>query len=103
MTKVNTYGLKFGDAIVKSPNAALHIELYCFRVDHKTNGGLGAYRHFRNVCSLLWPKMEWHPWIVYAHVLGAFAFAAGHGVAATMAFRLRSERDPSRIAAILDY
>ena len=46
--------------------------------------------------------MEWHPWIVYAHVLGAFAFAAGHGVAATMAFRLRSERDPSRIAAILD-
>lgn len=47
--------------------------------------------------------MDWHPWIVYAHVLGAFAFAAGHGVAATMAFRLRSERDPSRIAAILDY
>ena len=26
--------------------------------------------------------MDWHPWIVYAHVLGAFAFAAGHGVAA---------------------
>jgi hypothetical protein len=47
--------------------------------------------------------MEWHPWIVYAHVLGAFAFAAGHGVAATMAFRLRSERDPARIAAILDF
>src|ERR671923_1810848 len=47
--------------------------------------------------------MDWHPWIVYAHVLGAFAFAAGHGVAATMAFRLRSERDPKRIAAILDY
>lgn len=47
--------------------------------------------------------MEWHPWIVYAHVLGAFAFAAGHGVAATMAFRLRSERDPVRIAAILDF
>ena len=47
--------------------------------------------------------MDWHPWIVYAHVLGGFAFAAGHGVAATMAFRLRSERDPSRIAAILDY
>jgi hypothetical protein len=47
--------------------------------------------------------MDWHPWIVYAHVLGAFAFAAGHGVAATMAFRLRSERDPARIAAILDF
>jgi hypothetical protein len=47
--------------------------------------------------------MNWYPWIVYAHVLGAFAFAAGHGVAATMAFRLRSERDPVRIAAILDF
>ena len=46
--------------------------------------------------------MDWHPWIVYAHVLGAFAFAAGHGVSATMAFRLRSERDPARIAALLD-
>jgi len=46
--------------------------------------------------------MEWHPWIVYGHVLGAFAFAAGHGVAIAMAFRLRSEREPSRIAAILD-
>lgn len=46
--------------------------------------------------------MDWHPWIVYAHVLGAFAFAAGHGVSATMAFRLRHERDPIRIGAILD-
>jgi hypothetical protein len=46
------------------------------------------------------PPQDWHPWIVYAHVLGAFAFAAGHGVAATMAFRFRFERDPSRIAAI---
>jgi hypothetical protein len=46
--------------------------------------------------------MDWHPWVVYGHVLGAFAFAAGHGVAVTMAFRLRSERDPTRIAAILD-
>lgn len=46
--------------------------------------------------------MDWYPWIVYAHVLGAFAFAAGHGVSATMAFRLRHERDPIRIGAILD-
>ena len=46
--------------------------------------------------------MDWHPWIVYAHVMGAFAFAAGHGVSATMAFRLRRERDPIRIGAILD-
>ncbi len=46
--------------------------------------------------------MDWQPWLVYSHVLGAFAFAAGHGVAVAMAFRLRSERDPARIAAILD-
>ena len=46
--------------------------------------------------------MDWHPWLVYAHVMGAFAFAAGHGVSATMAFRLRRERDPIRIGAILD-
>jgi hypothetical protein len=46
--------------------------------------------------------MDWHPWLVYTHVLGAFAFAAGHGVSATMAFRLRRERDPIRIGAILD-
>jgi hypothetical protein len=46
--------------------------------------------------------VDWHPWIVYAHVLGTFFFATGHGVSVTMAFRLRSERDPSRIAAILD-
>jgi hypothetical protein len=46
--------------------------------------------------------MDWQPWLVYSHVLGAFAFAAGHGVAIAMAFRLRSERDPARIAAILD-
>lgn len=46
--------------------------------------------------------MDWHPWIVYAHILGAFAFAAGHGVSATVAFRLRSERDPARIRTILD-
>jgi len=46
--------------------------------------------------------MEWHQWIVYAHILGAFAFAAGHGVSATVAFRLRTERDPVRIGTLLD-
>jgi hypothetical protein len=46
--------------------------------------------------------MEWHAWIVYAHILGAFAFAAGHGVSATVAFRLRTERDPVRIGTLLD-
>lgn len=40
---------------------------------------------------------------MHAQVLGASAVAAGHDVAATMAFRLRSERDPSRPADIPDY
>jgi len=44
-----------------------------------------------------------HEWIVFVHVLGAFLFAAGHGVSALVAFRLRSEREPSRIAALLEF
>ena len=46
--------------------------------------------------------MNLYPWVVFAHVLGAFAFAAGHGVSAAVAFRVRRETDPSRISALLD-
>jgi hypothetical protein len=46
--------------------------------------------------------MEWYPWLVFAHVLGAFGFALGHGVSAFTAFRLRAERDRARIEALLD-
>jgi hypothetical protein len=46
--------------------------------------------------------MEWYPWIVFAHVLGAFGFALGHGASAFAAFRLRAERDRARIEALLD-
>lgn len=41
-------------------------------------------------------------WIVFLHVLGAFAFAAGHGVSMFAAFRLRGERDRARLATLLD-
>ena len=41
-------------------------------------------------------------WIVFLHVAGAFAFVAGHGVSMFVAFRLRKERDRSRIAGLLD-
>ena len=41
-------------------------------------------------------------WIVYLHVLGAFAFAAGHGVSMIVAFKLRKETDRSRMLALLD-
>jgi MFS family permease len=41
-------------------------------------------------------------WIVFLHVLGAFAFAAGHGVSMLAAFQLRRETDRGRMAALLD-
>jgi hypothetical protein len=41
-------------------------------------------------------------WIVFAHVLGAFLFAAGHGVSLFVAFQVRRERDRARIGALLD-
>jgi hypothetical protein len=52
-----------------------------------------------------WEKEEtvnWLPWLVLVHVIGAFGFMLGHGVSAHVAFRLRRERDPARIAALLD-
>jgi hypothetical protein len=41
-------------------------------------------------------------WIVFLHVAGAFAFAAGHGVSMFVAFQVRRERDRERLAALLD-
>lgn len=41
-------------------------------------------------------------WIVFLHVAGAFMFAAGHGVSMFVAFRVRKERDRTRLAALLD-
>ena len=39
------------------------------------------------------PPMDWQPWLVFAHVLGAFTFVLAHGVSIFVALRLRSERD----------
>jgi hypothetical protein len=46
--------------------------------------------------------VNWYPWLVLAHVLGAFGFALGHGVAVHAAFKLRGERDRARVEAMLD-
>jgi len=43
-----------------------------------------------------------YPWIVTLHVFAAFIFALGHGASALVAFRIRAEREPARIAALLD-
>ena len=44
----------------------------------------------------------WYPWIVFVHVLAAFAFAASHGVSVYAAFRMRADRRPEHVAAMLD-
>ena len=41
-------------------------------------------------------------WIVFLHVLAAFAYMMAHGAAANVAFKLRSETSRERIAALLD-
>lgn len=41
-------------------------------------------------------------WIVFAHILGAFMFVAGHGVSMFAVFAVRRERDRGRLAALLD-
>jgi hypothetical protein len=46
--------------------------------------------------------MNLYPWLVFLHVAGAFIFVMAHGVSAVAAFRLRAERDPVRITALLD-
>lgn len=46
--------------------------------------------------------MNWYPWLMYLHVGGLIVFVLGHGVSVMVAFRLRTERDPARIGALLD-
>jgi hypothetical protein len=46
--------------------------------------------------------MDLYPWLVFAHIGGAFLFVMAHGVSAVTAFRLRAERDAGRITALLD-
>jgi len=46
--------------------------------------------------------MNWQPWIVFAHIVGAFTFVLAHGVSMFVALRLRGERDPARVSTLLD-
>ena len=43
-----------------------------------------------------------YPWIVFLHVAALLGFLLAHGASTAVAFRIRSERDPIRIAALLD-
>ncbi len=42
-----------------------------------------------------------HEWVVFAHILGAMLFMLTHGASAAVVFRLRRERDPDAIRALL--
>lgn len=42
------------------------------------------------------------PWLVLAHVLGAFFFVLVHGASVYAMWQLRREREPARAAALLD-
>jgi len=46
--------------------------------------------------------MDWQPWLVFAHILGAFTFVLAHGVSMFVAIRIRGEQDQVRVAALLD-
>jgi len=46
--------------------------------------------------------MDVYPWVVVLHVFAAFLFVLGHGASAMVAFAIRAEREPARIAALLD-
>jgi hypothetical protein len=46
--------------------------------------------------------MDWTPWLKLLHVAAGFAFALAHGVSAFTTLKLRGERDPARVSALLD-
>jgi MFS family permease len=46
--------------------------------------------------------MDFFPWVVFIHVAAAFLFVLGHGVSMSVSYRIRKERDPARIRALLE-
>jgi hypothetical protein len=43
-----------------------------------------------------------YQWWVFLHIAGVFVFLVAHGVSMGVSIRLRQERDPKRIMALLD-
>jgi Predicted integral membrane protein (DUF2269) len=43
-----------------------------------------------------------YQWMVFLHIAGVFVFLIAHGVSVGVAFRVRGERDPRRIMALLE-
>lgn len=46
--------------------------------------------------------MELKPWLVFVHIASVMVFLLIHGASAIVAFRLRRERDPERVRALLE-
>jgi hypothetical protein len=46
--------------------------------------------------------MNWYPWIVLAHVLGAFVFVLAHGASVFASFRARSNPTRENVTACLE-
>ncbi|MGH2429370.1 MAG: hypothetical protein ACRDGV_10915 [Candidatus Limnocylindria bacterium] len=46
--------------------------------------------------------MDLYPWIVFVHVSATLLFFIAHGASMAVAFRLKRERDPARVRALLD-
>lgn len=43
-----------------------------------------------------------YQWWVFLHIAGVFVFLVSHGISIGVSMRLRQERDPNRIMALLD-
>lgn len=43
-----------------------------------------------------------YSWLIFLHVMSVFSFLFAHGASAIVMFRVRAERDPARIGALLD-
>lgn len=46
--------------------------------------------------------MDWTPWLKFIHVAAGFGFALAHGSSAFTSAKLRREREPARVTALLD-
>jgi len=46
--------------------------------------------------------MNFYPWIVFIHATGVLLFFIAHGTSMAVGFRLKRERDPARVRALLD-
>ena len=43
-----------------------------------------------------------YQWMIFLHIFGAISFIYAHGASGLVAFRLRTERDPQRIRAMIE-